>query len=76
MQHNRSARRGFCGRLGLTHSKEPEKVETQLRAILPPEESSNFCHRLVLFGREICTARSPKCGDCPLAPWCSEMTGR
>ena len=66
----------ICGRLGLTHSKEPEKVETQLRAILPPEESSNFCHRLVLFGREICTARSPKCGDCPLAPWCSEMTGR
>ena len=66
----------ICGRLGLTHSKEPEKVETQLRAILPPEESSNVCHRLVLFGREICTARSPKCGDCPLAPWCSEMTGR
>ena len=66
----------ICGRLGLTHTKEPEKVETQLRAILPPEESSNFCHRLVLFGREICTARSPKCGDCPLAPWCSEMTGR
>ena len=66
----------ICGRLGLTHGKEPEKVETQLRAILPPEESSNFCHRLVLFGREICTARSPKCGDCPLAPWCSEMTGR
>ena len=66
----------ICGRLGLTHGKEPEKVETQLRAILPQEESSNFCHRLVLFGREICTARSPKCGDCPLAPWCSEMTGR
>ena len=66
----------ICGRLGLTHGKEPEKVETQLRAILPPEESSNFCHRLVLFGREICTARSPRCGDCPLAPWCSEMTGR
>ncbi len=66
----------ICGRLGLTHGKEPEKVETQLRAILPQEESSNFCHRLVLFGREICTARSPKCGDCPLAPWCSEKTGR
>ena len=66
----------ICGRLGLTHGKEPEKVETQLRAILPQEESSNFCPRLVLFGREICTARSPKCGDCPLAPWCSEMTGR
>ncbi|MBQ5582146.1 MAG: MFS transporter [Bacteroidales bacterium] len=52
----------ICGRLGLTDgSKEPEKVEVQLRNILPPEESSDFCHRIVLFGREICTARAPKC---------------
>ena len=63
----------ICGRLGLTHGKEPEKVEQQLRKILPPEESSDFCHRIVLFGRDICTARSPKCGQCPLSPLCSEV---
>ena len=63
----------ICGRLGLSKGKEPEKVEKQLRAILPPEESSDFCHRIVLFGREVCTARSPKCSHCPLAMWCSEI---
>ena len=63
----------ICGRLGLSQGKEPEKVEMQLRAILPPEESSDFCHRIVLFGREVCTARSPKCGECPLRPWCKEF---
>ena len=42
----------ICGRLGLSQGKEPEKVEKQLRAILPPEESSDFCHRIVLFGRD------------------------
>ena len=63
----------ICGRLGLSKGKEPEKVETQLRKILPPEESSDFCHRIVLFGREICTARSPKCAQCPLAIYCNEI---
>jgi len=63
----------ICGRLGLSQGKEPEKVERQLRAILPPEESSDFCHRIVLFGREICTARNPKCLQCPLAPLCNEI---
>ena len=62
----------ICGRLGLSQGKEPEKVETQLRAILPPEESSDFCHRIVLFGREVCTARSPKCAECELAVFCKE----
>ena len=66
----------ICGRLGLTVGKEPEKVERQLRAILPPEESSDFCHRLVMFGREVCTARSPKCSECPLSPFCSTVTGQ
>ena len=66
----------ICGRLGLSQGKEPEKVEKQLRAILPPEESSDFCHRIVLFGREICTARNPKCGQCPLALFCPEITGQ
>jgi len=65
----------ICGRLGLSQGKEPEKVEQQLRKILPPEESSDFCHRIVLFGREICTARNPQCADCPLAIHCKEMNG-
>lgn len=63
----------ICGRLGLSSGKEPEKVETQLRAILPPEESSDFCHRIVLFGREVCTARAPACGACPLNMHCTEF---
>jgi len=63
----------ICGRLGLSTGKEPEKVEMQLRKILPPEESSDFCHRIVLFGREVCTARSPKCDMCPLALYCQEV---
>ena len=61
----------ICGRLGLTTGKEPEKVEQQLRRLLPPEESSDFCHRLVLFGRDVCTARSPRCGECPLSIYCT-----
>jgi endonuclease-3 len=61
----------ITGRLGLTDgSKDPYKVEMQLRKVLPPEESSDFCHRIVHFGRDVCTARSPKCGDCPLAGFC------
>lgn len=60
----------ICERLGLSKGREPEKVEKQLRAVLPPEESSDFCHRIVLFGREICTARAPKCDQCPLAIYC------
>ncbi len=63
----------ICGRLGLSQGKEPEKVEKQLRAILPPEESSDFCHRIVLFGREVCTAQRPKCDRCPLSMHCREF---
>ena len=66
----------ICGRLGFTDSKDPEKVERQLRAILPPEESSDFCHRIVLFGRDTCIARSPKCEGCPLAVHCKYITGQ
>lgn len=56
--------------LGFADSKNAEKVETQLRAILPPEESNDFCHRIVLHGRAICIARRPKCSACPLAEHC------
>ena len=65
----------ICGKLGLSEGKDPEKVERQLRKILPPEKSSDFCHRIVLFGRDICTARSPKCAECPLAMHCKHMNG-
>lgn len=60
----------ISGRLGLTDSKDPYKVEMQLRKLLPPAESNDFCHRLVLFGRDICSARAPKCNRCPLADCC------
>ena len=61
----------ISGRLGLTDgTKDPGKVEEQLRKVLPPEESNNFCHRLVLHGRAVCTARTARCGECPLTPWC------
>jgi endonuclease-3 len=63
----------ICGKLGLSKGKDPAKVEQQLRCILPPEESSDFCHRIVLFGRDCCTARSPKCAECPLSMWCNEF---
>jgi len=61
----------ITGRLGLTDgTKDPYKVEMQLRKVLPPAESNDFCHRLVLFGRDTCSARSPKCGECPLREFC------
>ena len=65
----------ITGRLGLTDgSRDPLKVETQLRRVLPPEESNAFCHRLVLFGRDVCTARAPKCAQCPLADTCPSVS--
>ena len=65
----------ITGRLGLTDgTKDPAKVEEQLRPILPPEESNDFCHRLVLFGRDVCTARSPKCEGCPLGEYCKYIS--
>lgn len=60
----------ICSRLGLSKGTEPAKVESQLRKILPPERSSDFCHRLVLFGRDICTARKAHCEKCPLTEHC------
>lgn len=56
--------------LGMGHTKEQEKLETELRSLLPAEKSSDFCHRLVLHGRAVCIARRPQCGVCCLAPYC------
>ncbi len=65
----------ICGKLGLSQGKDPEKVEQQLRRVIPPEESSDFCHRIVLHGRAVCSARSPQCASCTLAPFCQDFTG-
>ena len=56
--------------LGLTTSKDPAKVEEQLRPLLPPDKSNDFCHRTVLFGREYCKARAPRCEECPISQAC------
>ena len=67
----------ISGRLGLVDSKDPLKVEKQLRAVVEPDEGNNLCHRFVLFGRDVCTARSPKCGECTLADICpSDSTAK
>lgn len=64
----------ITGLLGLTDgTKDPAKVEQQLRQVLPPDESNNFCHRMVLHGRAVCIARRPQCQSCTLRPWCSHF---
>lgn len=66
----------IAGLLGLTDgSKDPGKVEAQLRKCLPPEESNDFCHRIVLHGRAVCRARKPDCGNCSLRPYCKYFQG-
>ncbi len=57
--------------LGLTTSKDPQKVEMQLKKLLPPDESNDFCHRIVLHGRQTCIARRPKCNECLLKEICN-----
>ena len=58
-------------RIGLTENSTPEKIEKDLQKLIPQEEQSDFCHRLVLHGRAVCTARSPKCDECRLNTFCS-----
>ena len=62
----------ICGRLGFYDEelKDPLRVERILTPVIPVAEQSDFCHRIVHFGREICTARSPKCEDCPMREIC------
>lgn len=60
----------LCNRLGLVDTDNPLKVELAMKKLLPPEESSDFCHRTVLFGRDICTARKADCDRCPLHHIC------
>lgn len=66
----------LSGRIGLTDgSKDALKVEQQLAKILPKEESLGFCHRLVMYGREVCSARNPKCSECCIAEFCKGFSG-
>ena len=62
----------ICGRLGMYPEKEkdPTKIEKILRELIDLKEGSDFCHRIVIFGREICTARSPMCKECPMSDLC------
>jgi len=60
----------LTNRIGLVNTKNPAKIETELRDLLPPKKSSDFCHRLVLHGRVVCTARKPKCNVCCLIKYC------
>ena len=62
----------ICGRFGMYREgiKDPNKIEKILLELLPYGEGSDFCHRIVNFGREVCTARSPKCGECPVKDLC------
>ncbi len=60
----------ITNKLGLSHSTDPHKVELELKEILPPDKSNDFCHRLVNFGRDVCIARRPKCGECLLKDVC------
>ena len=60
----------LCNRLGLVKTNEPRKVEDAMRQLLPPEKSNDFCHRSVLFGRDICTARKAYCEKCPMEDFC------
>jgi len=60
----------LCNRLGLVNTTDPLKVENAMRKLLPPEKSNDFCHRTVLFGRDICTARKAHCERCPMNEFC------
>ena len=61
----------ISNRLGLVDDlKDPVKIEAELRRQLPPDKSSDFCHRIVLHGRAVCTARKPECGKCRLSDVC------
>lgn len=59
-------------RIGLTKNTDPTKIEIDLRKIVPDDCGARFCHQLVLFGRDICVARKPRCGECAVSQWCAK----
>ena len=62
----------LCNRMGFVKTKEPKKVEDAMRKLLPPEKSNDFCHRSVLHGRAVCSARAPKCDECCVKDFCDK----
>lgn len=62
----------ISNRIGLVDTKDPKKVEFELRKLLPPDESNDFCHRTVLHGRAVCTARKAHCDICTLKDFCKK----
>lgn len=62
----------ISNRLSLVETRDPYKVEIQLKELLPPEESNDFCHRAVLHGRKVCDARKPKCESCAMNFFCAK----
>lgn len=63
----------LCNRLGFVKTTNPLQVENAMRKLLPPDKSNDFCHRSVLFGRDICTARKTYCERCPMADFCPSV---
>ena len=63
----------ISNRIGLVEDKDPKKIEFALKKIIPADEGSDFCHRIVLFGRDICSARKPKCDECPMEFNCKKV---
>ncbi|MBQ4645162.1 MAG: endonuclease III [Clostridia bacterium] len=66
----------LTNRMGLVSTKDPKKVEMELKKILPPEESNDFCHRCVLHGRAVCTARKADCENCSLNDVCKKIIAK
>ncbi len=62
----------LCNRLGFVKTKDPYKVEMEMKKLLPPNKSNDFCHRAVLHGRAVCTARKANCSDCCLQQVCKQ----
>lgn len=63
----------ISNRIGLVAEKDPAKIEFALKKIIPAEEGSDFCHRIVLFGRDICSARKPLCDECKMGEICKKV---
>lgn len=66
----------LCNRLGVVSTTDPYKVECEMRKLLPANKSNDFCHRTVLFGRDICTARRAYCEKCPMNEFCPKIVNK
>ena len=68
----------ICGRLGFypESNKDPLKVERIMSELIDADKQSDFCHRIVQFGRDVCSARSPRCDECPMRSFCAHKGGK